>query len=69
MCLMPHKVLALLCATHHGRALKIVYAQVQIQFVPSIWINEVWLCLHTGQNALDLRVYSKSAPECAMRLF
>jgi len=25
--------------------------------VPSVWGNEVWLCLHIGQNALDLKVY------------
>jgi len=29
--------------------------------MPSIWVNEVWLCLHTGQNALDLRIYHLDA--------
>jgi len=48
--------------------LNFVYAQVQIQFVPSIPANKTSLCLHTDQNVVDLSVYSifssKFIPKC-----
>jgi len=29
--------------------------------MPSVWSNEMWLCLHIGQNALDLSVYNQAS--------
>jgi len=35
-----------------------VYAQAQIQFMPSILANKTLLCLRTGQNVVNLRIYN-----------
>jgi len=44
---------------HNGKSE--VYVQVQIQFMPSMLDNKTLLCLRTGQNVVDLKVYKANS--------